>query len=262
MIFDLKSGKRRRVVQVVFGFLAFIFFISFVGFGIGSNSVGGLFDAIGIGGGSNSTSDPQFSQQISDAEATLQKDPQNTAALIALVRYHFLEANQGITNDPQTGAPVVGADAQTQLEQAADAWDRYLKTKPDHPNVEAASNAVRAFVLLNDAKGAASAQEIVAADQNSSIAYGQLAFYYYAGADLKNGDAAAKKAVDLSDPATQKQTQQQMDAYRKQSVQLQQQIQQQAQQGGAQQGGAQLENPFGGLGASSGTGAAPAAPTP
>jgi hypothetical protein len=50
MIFDLKSGKRRRVVQVVFGFLAFIFFISFVGFGIGSDVSGGIFDAIGLGG--------------------------------------------------------------------------------------------------------------------------------------------------------------------------------------------------------------------
>ena len=50
MIFDLKSGKRRRVVQVVFGVLAFIFFISFVGFGIGSGSAGGIFDALGIGG--------------------------------------------------------------------------------------------------------------------------------------------------------------------------------------------------------------------
>ena len=50
MLFDLKTGKRRRVVQVVFGFLAFIFFISFVGFGIGSDVSGGLFDAIGLGG--------------------------------------------------------------------------------------------------------------------------------------------------------------------------------------------------------------------
>ena len=63
MIFDLKSGKRRRVVQVVFGFLAFIFFISFVGFGIGSDVTGGIFDALGIGGGSSS-SDPQYEQQI------------------------------------------------------------------------------------------------------------------------------------------------------------------------------------------------------
>src|SRR6187455_2056757 len=103
MLFDLKSGKRRRVVQVVFGFLAFIFFISFVGFGIGSDVTGGIFDAIGIGGGSNSN-DPQYEEQIDDAEATLESDPDNQKALLDLVRYHYLSAtSEGVETDPTTG---------------------------------------------------------------------------------------------------------------------------------------------------------------
>ena len=76
MLFDLQSGKRRRVVQVVFGALAFIFLISFVGFGIGSPGTGGIFDAIGLGGDSASTGNPQFDQQIDDAEARVADEPQ------------------------------------------------------------------------------------------------------------------------------------------------------------------------------------------
>ena len=62
MIFDLKSGKRRRVVQIVFGFLAFVFFISFVGFGIGSDVSGGIFDAIGLGGNDTSSTPASISR--------------------------------------------------------------------------------------------------------------------------------------------------------------------------------------------------------
>src|SRR5215217_2464687 len=115
MLFDLKSGKRRRVVQVVFGFLAFIFFISFVGFGVGSDVTGGIFDAIGLGGGSSS-SDPQYEQSIEDAEATLEDDPGNSNALLDLVRYHYLSAtSSGVSTDPETGQTSISEDAHTEL---------------------------------------------------------------------------------------------------------------------------------------------------
>ena len=68
------------MVQVVFGFLAFIFFISFVGFGIGSDVSGGIFDAIGLGGG-DSASTPEYEQQIEDANETLD-GPDNERALL------------------------------------------------------------------------------------------------------------------------------------------------------------------------------------
>src|SRR5688572_15196776 len=121
MIFDLKSGKRRRVVQIVFGFLAFIFFISFVGFGIGSEVSGGIFDALGIGGGSNSD-DPQFEQQISDAEDDVEANPENGDAYAALITAYYQSASTGITTDEQTGQQSVSEDARTTLEKAAQAW--------------------------------------------------------------------------------------------------------------------------------------------
>src|SRR5687768_11770304 len=193
MLFDLKSGKRRRVVQVVFGFLAFIFFISFVGFGIGSDVSGGIFDAIGLGGGDSSS--PQYEEEIEDAEATLQTDPENQKALLDLVRFHYLAATaSGIETDPNTGQTSISEEARGHLEGAAQAWTDYLKTKPPNPDVNVAANAAQTFVLLGDAAGAAGAQEIVAAEQQTAAAYGQLAYYYYAGRQIKKGDEAAKQA--------------------------------------------------------------------
>jgi hypothetical protein len=262
MLFDLKSGKRRRLVQVVFGFLAFIFFISFVGFGIGSDVSGGIFDALGIGGGSSS-SDPQYEQQIEDAEAKLDTDPNNPQALLDLVRYRYLSATaSGVETDPQTGATQISEDSRAELEQAVQAWTDYLKTKPQNPDLGTAANAAQAYVLLNDAGGAAKAQAIVAESQNTSAAYGQLAYYLYADGQIKQGDAAADKAVAASEPSAREQIEKNLDAIRKQAIKLQQQIEQQAEQGGPQAGEQQLEDPFGGLGGASDTGAAPVTPTP
>ena len=227
MIFDLKTGKRRRVVQVVFGFLAFIFFISFVGFGVGSDVTGGIFDALGIGGGSSS-SDPQYEQQIEDAQSAVDQNPKDGSAYGDLIAAYYGSAQQGISRDSQTGQLSISADAQTDLEHAAQAWDDYYKTKPDKLSTTAAASAVQVFVLLSDATGAAQAQEVVAGDQNTFSAYATLALYLYADNKIKEGDAAGDKAVSLADPSNRKQVQKTIDGYREQAIKFQQQLEQPA----------------------------------
>ena len=113
MIFDLKSGKRRKVVQVVFGMLAFIFFISFVGFGVGSGGgIGGIFDAIGLGGGSSSSSDPQFDQQISDAQDAIAANPKSATGYADLIAAYYGSAtSSGVSTDQQTGQVSISDDA-------------------------------------------------------------------------------------------------------------------------------------------------------
>ncbi len=257
MLFDLQSGKRRRVVQVVFGFLAFIFFISFVGFGIGSDVSGGIFDALGIGGGDSSSS-PQYEEQIEEAEATLETDPKDKQALLALVRYHYLSAtSEGVTTDPTTGATSISEEAHAELELAAQAWTDYLKTNPTGTDQSTAANAAQVFVLLGDAEGAAEAQAIVAEGVKSAAAYGQLAFYYYAAGEIKKGDEAAKQAVDAADASSADQIEKNLANIRKQAIKQQEAIEEQAEQGGAEAGEQQLQDPFGSLG-----GAPPVAPTP
>jgi hypothetical protein len=257
MIFDLKSGKRRRVVQVVFGFLAAVFFISFVGFGIGSDAAGGIFDALGIGGGSSSD-DPQFEQQIEDAQAAVEKNPGSGNANADLISaYYGSASSSGVSTDQQSGQISITEDAHSDLQRAAQAWDDYLATKPNPVSVTAAASAVRVFQLLNDAGGAAEAQQVIADEQKSAAAYGQLAFYLYADLKIPEGDEAAKQAVAAADGTTTKQIQKTMDSYREQALKFQKQIKQQRQQeqqqgGGGTPGGSELENPFGSLGGDTG----------
>jgi hypothetical protein len=257
MLFDLKSGKRRRVVQVVFGFLAFIFFISFVGFGIGSDVTGGIFDAIGLGGG-NSSGDPQYEDQIEDAEAAIEANPNDANAYADLIAAYFGSAQSGISVDEETGQQTITPEAQSDLQKAADAWDRYLATKPKEVVVTTAGNAVQVFVLLNDAEGAAEAQAIVAEDQRTSAAYAQLAFYLYSDFQFKEGDEAADKAVAAASPSEREQTKKNLENLREQAVKFQEQLEQAQQEGGQEQGEQQLNDPFGDLGGAT----APVAPAP
>ncbi len=259
MIFDLKSGKRRRVVQVVFGFLAFIFFISFVGFGIGSDVSGGIFDAIGLGGG-DSSSNPQYEQQIEDAEATLETDPANERALLDLADAYFRSATEsGVSLNPQTGQLEVTEESRADLEQSVAAWERYLQTKPQRPDTTAAAQAAESYRYLLDADGAATAQRIVAEDQGTSSAFAQLAIFLYADGKISAGDAAGEQAVKAADSSQRQQVQKNMDQLAEQARQQQKQIAKaQRQQGETGSEGTQLSDPFGGL--SGGAGAAPVAP--
>ena len=257
MLFDLKTGKRRRVIQVVFGFLAFIFFISFVGFGIGSDVSGGIFDAIGLGGDDNSGS-AQYDQQIEDAENDLAANPESANAYADLIAAYFGRAQTGISVDQATGQQSISTEARSDLQQAGQAWDDYIATKPKQVAVTTAGNAVQVFVLLGDAKGAAEAQQVVADDQGTAVAYTQLALYYFADGNLKQGDAAGEQAIAAADSTNRKQVEAAIDGYRKQAIKFQEQLAQQQEQGGQEAGEQQLSNPFGDLGG----GAAPVTPTP
>src|SRR6266511_3452614 len=124
MLFDLQSGKRRRVVQVLFGGLAVIFLISFVGFGIGSPGTGGIFDAIGLGGNSGSTGSPQFDEEIDDAEAKLAENPKDEKALLDLAEVHYQAAQYQPQQAPESD------DAPAEFESSFDAWAPYLTLDP------------------------------------------------------------------------------------------------------------------------------------
>lgn len=245
MLFDLQ-GKRRRVIQVVYAVLAALFFISFVGFGIGSDVSGGIFDAIGLGGGDSATSSPQYDEDIDEQEQKLAKDPKDTQALEELTRLHFLAGQNALEQD-ESGQPIVTDDAKLQFDESASAWEKYLKieSKPD-PN--AAGLAVQSYVFLNDAAGAAKTQEIVAEDRPSEGAYSNLAYYLYFAGDFEGGDAAAAKAVAEAD-GTQKNTiRRQLEQIAKQTRKQQKALEkaQKSAQKNAPEGQNPLQAPLGG----------------
>ncbi len=213
MLFDLRSGKRRRAVQIVYSLLALSFLIGFVGFGVGTGGgLGGIFDALGLSGGSSSSSSSSaFDSQIEQARARLAKDPKDPSALARLARYEYLKGRAELGQD-SSGNPVLTGPAQTDLGAAADTWERYLKVAGKRPSIGTARQVVTAYVLLGDWTGAARTQRLIAAAQGDASSYATLATYLYRGEQFGAGDAAAKRALAEASGSQRKSYEQQLTA--------------------------------------------------
>jgi hypothetical protein len=247
VLFDLRSGKRRRMVQVVYSLLAASFLIGFVFLGIGTGGLGSISDLFGGGGGGSTSS--AYDSQIAHAKAELKKDPKDAQALQNLTRYEYLAGQSGVTQDTTTGQLTVSDDAKTSFSDATDAWARYVKVARK-PDATLASQIAQAYVAINDPTGAAEAQRIYADARPSSNSIGTLAIYQYSAGDFKAGDASAKKAVAEAPKATRKQIETQLNgiANRAHKFYKAQAAAAKASASGSQSPGAsQLQNPFGGL---------------
>lgn len=211
---------------MVYATLAALFLVGFVGFSIGSDAPGGLFDAFGVGGsgGSGGSLTSEYDDQIDNANEQLATDPNDAAALLKLAKFEFYKARQGgVSQDETTGAISVSEDAHTSLGNAADAWEKYLKVNKGQPSPAIAAQMVQAYYFLNDFAGAAEAQRVVATDQPSSGSYGQLAYYLYASLDISGGDQAADKAESEAPKSQRSEIRKQLEQIRKQAVKVKEQ---------------------------------------
>jgi tetratricopeptide (TPR) repeat protein len=259
MLFEL-GGKRKRLIQVIYVVLAGLMFVALVGFGIGGATSGGIFDALGIGGGSSSSS-PQYSQQIDSAQKALQQDPKDEKALLKLARYNFLEGQTSLETDAQ-GRATLTDDALGSYRAATDAWERYLKTDPSKPDDNVAGLMLKVYSttagtdpasLETDVEGAFNAAKIVADARPSLGAYADLATWAYLSGNDKAGAEAEKKALAQAPDST---TKKQIEAQLKQAKQQRQLVVKALKKSAPDQ--SQLQDPLSGLGgASSG-----ALPTP
>jgi hypothetical protein len=272
VLFDLQSPRRRRVIRVTFGALAAIFAISFVFLGVGTGGGGfSISDLFGGGGGGSSAT--AFDDQIDATQEKLQANPNDTAALASMVQFQYSAAN---ANTDSNGAPT--SDGEQHLQEAADAWNKYVKINKGTPNPGTAVYALNTFDLLarlnfaraqtdtsnpealtdisaavDSWKTAGQAQQVLIEAQPNkatSNSYANLAQYLYLAGDTKGGDEAAAKAkANGADAAT-------IDNQLKSIQQLGQQLQtaiaqltkqQQKSQGGTPGAGGG-SNPLGGLG--------------
>jgi hypothetical protein len=195
MLFDLK-GRRRRVVQGTYVTLAVLMGGGLVLFGIGGGSLnGGLLDAF-KGGGGSSNGNSAIQKKIDAAERQLAVNPQNQAALQEIIRDNYQLAS--LSADQTTG--LFTADGKKDLQQASNAWQRYLNTNPAKPNATLASFMFQAYSQagLNQPANAEKAAEIVAADQNNSSAYIRVVQYATLAGDKRTADLAAQKALELA----------------------------------------------------------------
>jgi hypothetical protein len=265
MLFDL-SGKRKRVVQVVYAALAVMFAVSFIGFGIGSDAAGGIFDALGIGGNDNSTDNPAFDQQIKDAEAKLAADPKDEGALQDLVEVHYQAGNDALDVDETTGQISMTQTSEQEYNESISAWEDYAKVakKPDDATAAIANQAYGVLLQFSDptevstlAKDAILPAQIVAEQTPGVGTYATLAQYAYFGGDPALGDEAAEKAVKEADPSQAKQLEKDLASAKDAAVKLEEEIKKQAEKGKPEEA---FQNPLEqGLGGSS-LGGAPAPP--
>jgi hypothetical protein len=240
MLFDLK-GKRKRTVQVTYLGLAILMGAGLVLFGIGSSVNGGLGDLFKGGNGSNKANET-IQKKIDAAQKTLQRDPKNQPALIAVTKGHY----QLATANADANTSEFTAKSRPDLVAATQSWKRYegIAKKPDASLTQTMIQAYDGLANLETEtakaqawwKGAADAAELHAANLNKAQAYIVLVqFATLAGEDRK-ATLAASKAIALA-PKSQKKAAKQAVAQAKTTAQQALTQLQQKQSGG--QGAAQ-----------------------
>jgi hypothetical protein len=226
MLFDLRSGGRRRTVKAVYLFLALLMFVGFVGFSIGSSGLqGGIVDAItgnGSKGGGDTAAVDRLTAQVNSASAKAHATPSDPTAWASLAQARIRLAAVGDNFDPQSSDYT--AAGRRQLTAAGAAWDKYIALKPAKLDERLARQMTQAFVSLADYDKATAAQEAVTEVDATEQTFSNLALLAYQAGQTRKGDLAAKKAVDLAPADKKKDLKTQLDSAKTQA--LQQQIQQ------------------------------------
>jgi hypothetical protein len=217
MLFDLRGSGRRRTVKIVYITLAFLMGGGLVLFGIGGGGAlqGGLVDAITQGGSGDDSSD-RFVQQERDATAAARANPTDAAAWAEVARARFNLANSGDNVDPNTGNYTDAGAAQ--LRAAGRAWEEHVRLAKKSPDANVASLMVQAYAGLGDLQKATAAQEIIADDRNSAGAYATLAQLAYQANQLRKGDLARDKALELTDEDMRESLRGQLEGFRSQAA--------------------------------------------
>jgi hypothetical protein len=220
MLFDLRSGGRRRTVKTVYLGLALLMFVGFVGFGIGSSGLGGgIGDAItgngGQGGGDDAAVE-RNTNQVRAADVRTKRSPSDPAAWAALAQARIRLASVGDNLDPATGQYT--AEGRRQLTAAGAAWDKYVALDPPKPDERLARQMAQAFLSLQNPDRAVGAQEVVTQIEPTQQTFQNLAILAYQAGQLRKGDLAADKAVDLAPKDEQKDLKTQLDQAKSQAA--------------------------------------------
>ncbi len=113
MLFDIR-GRRKHVVRVVYAILALLM-------GASLFLVVGPFNIGNLVGGTGSTAEASkiLVEQAEKAEAKLRKEPENPDLLVAVARTRVAAGNAQTEIDPNTGAPLIDAEASQAISRKA-----------------------------------------------------------------------------------------------------------------------------------------------
>jgi hypothetical protein len=254
MLFDIR-GRRKHVVRVVYAILALLMGASLF-LVVGPFNIGNL---IGRGGSSEATK--VLVEQAERTEEKLRREPDNPALLLSLARSRVAAANAQTETDPQTGAPLVDAEARESFDKATEAWNRYLK-QTETPSPSGAQLMASTFFTLAQTLGeiesieeslsdAARAQRIAAEAHPCVGTLTTLAIYEYFDGHFAAADKAGNEAKAKASAAQAKEIEKQLAEYRQRGKSWESEKKRVAKVE-KEQGKESLQNPFGGLGGSTG----------
>jgi hypothetical protein len=222
MLFDLRSGARRRTVKIVYLGLALLMFVGFVGFSVGSSGLqGGIVDAI-TGSNSNSgdnTAQTRLEANVKSAETKTRATPANAAAWVGLVRSRLQLANVGDYFD-SANSDFTGK-GKAQLTAAGTDWDKYMALKPAKPDEDVARQMVQAYSAISQMDKAVGVQQVITEVEPTQQTFQNLAILAYQAGNIRTGDLASGKAVSLAPKKGQKDLKAQLDAYKSSAAQQQ-----------------------------------------
>jgi hypothetical protein len=208
MLFDLRSPHRRRVIKVVYVFLALLIGGGLIFFGVGTgNNSGGLLSNVGGGGGS-ANGEAVYKHALAAAKKKANAAPNSPTAWAAVGRATFNLAQLPANYVSNQGYTLAGHAVLADLKAT---WSKYLSLSPATPDVTFANEVVAAFGSppgIADYKTAESAQEVVTSTASASYSqYEYLAYYAYLAHENTRGDLAAARAVAIAPKSLRKQIQ-------------------------------------------------------
>lgn len=252
MLFDT-SGRRKRVIQVVYAVLALLM-------GASLFLVVGPFNLAELVGDSSSSSATKvFDEQVERIEGRLAQNPNDEQLLLALTRAQINVGNSQIETVGAGETPTVSNEALRDFEAASQSWNRYLQAT-DEPSPTAAQLVAGTFFRLGESSSsvlnaienisqATKAQQIAAEERPNINSLSTLAIYQFFNGEFAAGEKTEKQAAaEASSKAEVKGLEKQLAPFRQRAKQFDQQRDQLAKvQKEFNEG--KLKNPLGGAGA-------------
>ena len=258
MLFDLRGGRRGKIVKVVYATLAVLMGLSLF-LVVGGFNLSELF----TDNGSSGDAAKSYEEQAERVEAKLVKNPEDPELLATLTRAR-VSAGNSLVSVEEGGARSITADAVQQYRQASDSWQKYLDAteEPSAGLAQLVSPMLAGLTEISTTSGeiesnigaAAEAQQIVADQRPSLNSLSTLALYTYFTFDYAAAEQARQEAAKFATGKTEREAlDKQMDEARKRAEKLQKQIkqfeaEQKAATGGSGGSSGSLEAPAGPLG--------------
>jgi hypothetical protein len=211
MLFDLRSGRRRGLVKVVYGVLAVLMGASLF-LTVGPVNIGEIF---GNSNGSSTDAAQIYEEQVERLEVKLNKDPENPELLQSLTRANINAGNAGVTPEPN-GTRSVSTEAVESYQKADQAWTEYLEATEEPSPGLAQVVAPMMFQLAELStsypeaetrlQAATEAQKIATEARPNLNSLATLARYTYLTGDFATADKIRAEAMKEANSASERES--------------------------------------------------------